>query len=196
MSGTGVSKDSVLVTQEGIPTLSVTKDTLIIDGDINITRIFNIFSNNEWILKSNQSWLSLSITTSGTLNDTATIPVTITATANTSSTSRVATIIVNLNELADSAIVKVTQAAGPSTGVIDITGIDITLYPNPVTCYLKISIPNLPTQTSIIIYDLNGIEVYSSNVSSSISEVDMTRYSPGVYIVKIISPVSGIVRGK
>jgi hypothetical protein len=84
---------------------------------------------------------------------------------------------------------KVTDA----TGVIDITESDITLYPTPVTGILTISIPNPQSQTSFSINSINGIEVYSTKITNSITTVDMSKYTSGVYIVKIKTPQSDII---
>jgi hypothetical protein len=79
------------------------------------------------------------------------------------------------------------------TGVIDNTESDIILYPTPVTGNLTISVLNPQTQTSYSIYSMNGIEVYSTIITNSITTVDMSKYASGVYIVKILSPHSEII---
>ena len=83
-----------------------------------------------------------------------------------------------------------------SMGIHSITSNNVTLYPNPVTGSLSVSITNPLSQTSIAIYNLNGTEIFSSNVTSSITEVDMSRYSAGFYLVKIISPDCGMITRK
>lgn len=172
--------------------LSVSKDTLNIDATANSQRIFSIYSNAAWTLTTSKTltWLTPS-STSG--SDTTLI--TLTATANTSSKQRIDTVIVSTNGV-KSVNVIVTQEAGPSTGIIDLTINNVTLYPNPVTDYLSVSIPNPPSQTSITIYNLNGKEVYSSNVTSSITDINMSGYPSGVYLIKIISPDNGIITRK
>jgi hypothetical protein len=42
-------------------------------------------------------------------------------------------------------------------------------------------------QTNITIYSLNGLKLYSSKIYISNSEIDMSNYPAGIYIVKIIS---------
>lgn len=79
------------------------------------------------------------------------------------------------------------------TSVSDITESDVTLYPTPVTGNLTISFLNPQSQTSFSIYSINGIEVYSTIITNSITTADMSKYASGVYIVKIISPHSDII---
>jgi uncharacterized delta-60 repeat protein len=62
---------------------------------------------------------------------------------------------------------------------------DVKLFPSPVIDKLVISFQKLLSQTNISIYSLNGIQVFSSNLKDNITEIDMSRYVPGVYLVKI-----------
>jgi uncharacterized protein (TIGR02145 family) len=80
-----------------------------------------------------------------------------------------------------------------STGVINLTSSDVTVYPNPVKDNLSVSVPDPQVQTSIQIFNLSGTEVYSSFVTNSITTVDVSGFTSGIYFIKIISPVSGVV---
>ena len=40
---------------------------------------------------------------------------------------------------------------------------------------------------------MNGIEVYSTIITNSITTADMSKYASGVYIVKIISTLGDII---
>jgi len=86
-------------------------------------------------------------------------------------------------------VMKVTDV----TGVTDITESDVTLYPTRINGNLTISLRNPLSQSSFSICSMNGIEVYSSIITNSITIVDMSKYASGVYIVKIKSPYSDII---
>jgi hypothetical protein len=82
------------------------------------------------------------------------------------------------------------------TGVIDNTGSDVTLYPIPVSANLTISFPDPQSQTSFSIYSMYGIEVYSTIITNPITTADLSKYAPGVYIVKIKSQHCDIIYRK
>ncbi len=193
VSGDGVNSKKVIVTQAaGLATLSISKDSLNIDAVSNSKRTFSIYSNEAWNLTTNQgqTWLTPNVTSG---SDSTVI--TLAYTANTSGTQRTDTVIVSANGVNPDTLI-VTQTAGSVTGLADIRSVDVTIYPNPVADNLSISIPNPPAQTSIAIYNIKGIEVYSSNITSVLTEVDMSGYSSGVYIVKIITPFNEIATKK
>jgi ligand-binding sensor domain-containing protein len=70
-----------------------------------------------------------------------------------------------------------------STGSFKDYGIEI--YPGIVKDKLSISAPDLQNNARISIFNLYGKVVYSSVITGSFSDIDMTRYISGIYIVKI-----------
>ena len=82
------------------------------------------------------------------------------------------------------------------TDVINISKSSVTLYPVPVSNILNIGYDNPPEQTSYVIYNLNGIEVYSSNISNNITTLDMSDFAPGMYIIRITSPAGSVIAKK
>lgn len=193
ISGTGVVSQKVIVTQApGKATLSVSKDTLYIAAAGKSTRNFNIYANEAWNLTTSkaQNWLTPSITLGSDTSE-----ITLTASANTNSKERNDTLTVSAFGVKTDTII-VTQAAGSVTGVIYITESDVTIYPIPVFDNLTISIPNTEDQTSLAIYNMNGVKIYSSVIINPITTIDMSMYDTGVYIVKIIMLDNGIITKK
>ena len=118
----------------------------------------------------------------------------LTATFNSGSKPRTETIIVSDNgTLSDT--VFVTQAA-TAAGVIDLSGSRVMLYLIPVTGCVTITYPDIPDQTSIFIYTMDGIEVYASQLTASMTTLDMSTIKPGVYVVKLFSPGYGLITKK
>jgi PKD repeat protein len=70
-------------------------------------------------------------------------------------------------------------------GINEVTKKEMTLYPNPTTGIVHITNAE---HTDVIVYDINGKEIYhQNNVSSSLHNIDLSAYNEGQYIVKIIS---------
>jgi hypothetical protein len=62
----------------------------------------------------------------------------------------------------------------------------LKVYPSPVTDVLKIE-----SETSILtvdLYDIRGIRLQTQFVNSECYDVDMTSFSPGIYVVKVFTP--------
>jgi hypothetical protein len=75
--------------------------------------------------------------------------------------------------------------AGIVTGVKNVSDNEVTLYPTPTTDKLIISSSGLQPQKHVDIYSVNGTKVCSVAAETSITELDMSRYEPGIYFVKI-----------
>lgn len=66
--------------------------------------------------------------------------------------------------------------------------VNISLYPNPVNEKLNIKLSNLETTgANLNIYNISGQVVYSNDVINSLTEVNTSDFSKGVYVVKIVS---------
>jgi hypothetical protein len=91
VSGTGVTAQTITVTQDGlIPVLTVSANALAIALSANSTKTFDITSNTNWIVASNQSWLTVSASI-GSGNAT----ITLTAAANLNAPPRIATVTIS-----------------------------------------------------------------------------------------------------
>jgi phosphodiesterase/alkaline phosphatase D-like protein len=76
----------------------------------------------------------------------------------------------------------VTQATGFES--IDLT--DLKIFPNPVKDNLSIDIGNLAElNVKLSIIDINGRVLYNENLKNTITTVDISNYSLGLYFVKI-----------
>lgn len=65
---------------------------------------------------------------------------------------------------------------------------EVSLYPNPSTDYVKLTIKgNDDFDLQVSLYDAIGRELLTSKVPSGVSEktIDMSTYHPGIYFVKI-----------
>ena len=72
------------------------------------------------------------------------------------------------------------------------TGLDIKLYPSPVTDLLSIE-----SETPILLlelYDISGIRLLTHSVNSECFNLDMTSFPPGLYLVKVVTPAGTYVR--
>ncbi len=64
---------------------------------------------------------------------------------------------------------------------------DVVLFPNPVKDRLTVSVSDLAEKTTITVYNLNGILMYSSELKNNVSEIDMSAYNSGMYLVKLVN---------
>ncbi len=99
ISGTGVSDILVTVIQQS-PVLSVSADTLTIAALVNSSETFDITSNIDWTLTSDQSWL-----TASKLSGTGNSPITLTAERNPANTVRTAMVTVSGSGVTDQVII-------------------------------------------------------------------------------------------
>lgn len=146
----------------------------------NSTASFNIISNINWTLSSNQSWLTLSSSSGSGLGS-----ITVTATLNPGQVSRTATVTVAGSGL--SGTITVTQAAATPTGFKEISDCGIILYPIPVIDKLNISVTEPVSKTSITLYNRSGIVIYTSASTEGIKELDMSQYASGIYYIRIVT---------
>lgn len=73
----------------------------------------------------------------------------------------------------------------------------ITLYPNPATDVLNISVPACAVGSGkIVIYTASGFEVFSSNFISELETIDVANWNSDVYIVQITDADGNLWTGK
>ena len=67
--------------------------------------------------------------------------------------------------------------------------LNVVVYPNPINTYVTILFNELSnTVVNTVLYDVTGREVYlKSQDSTSTFQVDMSLFSSGIYLLKIIS---------
>lgn len=75
----------------------------------------------------------------------------------------------------------------PSTGLIP-NELNLRVYPNPTATEINIQVNgNLQQDASIEICNVNGILVFSSNLSSNFIQIPVIKYTSGIYFIKIIN---------
>jgi hypothetical protein len=72
------------------------------------------------------------------------------------------------------------------------TGSDIKIYPSPVTDVLRIE--SEKQIFSVDLYNIRGIRLRTQLVNSECYNIDMTSFSPGIYVVKVVTPGGNFVR--
>jgi hypothetical protein len=77
---------------------------------------------------------------------------------------------------------KLTITTATAVAQVVAASVDPVLYPTPATDYVNMD--NLPSQTTISIFNLQGISVLTV-VANGSYKADVSRFSPGVYIVKL-----------
>lgn len=69
------------------------------------------------------------------------------------------------------------------TGLIELDGQEIEIYPNPVT--ENLTLRNLPLESVIRIYDLKGAEVYFGVYSEETITIDLSALERGTYMLQV-----------
>jgi streptogramin lyase len=179
----GVSK------MEEDPYITISTSLLNIPDSSNSTATFNIISNTSWNIVSNQSWLTLNKASGSNFGR-----VTVTASANQDNKERTATLTISGDGVTSKTILVIQ--AKYVTGIENISDFNIQLYPLPVKDKLIISFSQPFSQASVVIYSLDGIQIYSSKIAQSITEVNMSGFVSGFYLVRIDLMDKGILTKK
>lgn len=158
-------------------TLVVSTNTLTLAAQANSTKVFDITSNIAWTAASNQTWLSVS-SASGSGN----AKITLTATANPTPATRIATIKVSGTGVSDQ-IITVTQDAGTTTGVNEISKNPVSMFPNPVANELTIT--ELSLNSIILIFDINGKLLITKIAKSTTEKIDVSSLANGFYTINV-----------
>jgi uncharacterized delta-60 repeat protein len=169
-----------LDSKNSLPALSTSSTNIHLKAAENSSSTFDILSNIYWDVSSNQNWLSVSIG-SGSNNET----VTVTASANTGIFQRTAIVTISGSGIPSQTVVVIQASA--LTSVPEIENCIIKLWPIPVKDKLHFSFSGTNTPRSIEIFFSNGMKIYSSQLNSDNSEIDMTNFATGLYYIKLIS---------
>jgi len=79
-------------------------------------------------------------------------------------------------------------------GINSIASQKVEVYPNPVGSYLYVSCTNLLQKQTIGIYSINGKQLLITKIDSDLTTIDMGKFAPGVYIIKITTPDSVVIK--
>jgi hypothetical protein len=61
----------------------------------------------------------------------------------------------------------------------------INVFPNPVSKTVTVSIPGIQGQADIQVFDIFGRMLVQKNSSQSTTQVDVSKFAPGIYMVKV-----------
>ena len=77
---------------------------------------------------------------------------------------------------------------GVAVGVQDNLEPAMRIYPNPASEKLTLELVNIPGNSSIVsIYDLTGGLIYNKQLSSEMTEIDISAFNDGLYFIKVVS---------
>ena len=74
-----------------------------------------------------------------------------------------------------------------SSSVVDVEEInadEISIYPNPVTSVVNISVDNM---NSVSVYNAMGQLVYEQNADDDVINIDVSSWSNGLYYVNVMT---------
>jgi hypothetical protein len=138
VSGTGVTAQTITVTQTGIiPFLNVSTNTLNLDATANSTANFDISSNQAWTLQISESWLTANVN-SGTAN----AGLILTGTENDSYSTRIANVQVMVNGVVVQTIIVTQKAKQPTTNPKPNWTAITTEFQYTMTFVAKVSLQN------------------------------------------------------
>ncbi len=166
--------DDIVPGNISVSVLNVSSNSLSIAAQTNSTKTFDVVSNINWTVSSDQLWLNPN-NSGGSGNGT----ITLTATANPTIASRTAIITVSGTGVNNQTIT-VTQEGG-TTGIIDISADKFSIHPNPISAILYIN-----TQLDIkycSIFDMTGKLVFYGKINDS--QIHVNNLILGIYTLRI-----------
>lgn len=165
--------------------LSLSDTSLFVDIATGNATHFNIVSNTEWNISTDQPWLSFG-KTSGSENG----MITLTAETNPNSTARTATITVAGTGITSQTI-RVTQAVNTMTGTTVMGKETIRLYPNPVSDFLFI---DGAAHIEARIYTIQGTLLLTKTLENDHETIDFSTMQSGLYLVKVGDKTSKVMK--
>jgi cyclomaltodextrinase / maltogenic alpha-amylase / neopullulanase len=184
-----VNMDNIILREHIELYLAVSTNSFIIEAAANSQKTFTITSNTNWLLTSDQTWLTIS-RDKGSNNAT----ITLTALANPTTAPRTATVEVSgafSGTVLTPKTITVTQDGMPITEFPDIVNADIKLYPNPANNFLFIE--GLTQHAVITISDLNGEMLINTGILNN--QINISNLTKGIYFIKIVDK-SGVITKK
>jgi hypothetical protein len=155
--------------------LSVSTNALTIAHPANSSKTFDIDSNTDWNVTSDQIWLSV-----GTPGGSGNATITITAQANPTAIIRTANVTVSGTGVATQTIT-VTQDALPA-GIPGAANPTIRIYPSPANKLLFIE--GMTKNATVSIFSLSGEMVLNKVLRNN--QLDVSDLSKGIYIIRVL----------
>jgi len=156
--------------------LSVSASSFDLAADEGSNASVDITANVKWYVDCDQDWLSLSVP-SGNGDGS----LTFTATENTETTDRSATVTITGYWL-DPVSVTITQA-GSTIGIKGFTNQTLSVFPNPVSDFFTVNTGMVDARISV--YDARGVLVLSMLAEGPEAELDARGLSNGLYFIKV-----------
>jgi len=188
----GDGKISSLPLSVEIPIITPSVNSILVSATPSSSSSINIISNTTWITSSNQSWLTVSQSTSSGNGS-----ITISATNNPTNVTRTATI--TIQTASSSQTITVTQGAGTGTAVEGVSNVNLRIYPNPAKDHITISFDNYASMSGYTVKIANSVgqTVYTSAINQQTSFIDLSSWSGiGVYIINIIDASSTVIESR
>ncbi|MCD4833807.1 MAG: T9SS type A sorting domain-containing protein [Bacteroidales bacterium] len=76
-----------------------------------------------------------------------------------------------------------TIASG--TGIDDVLGNNLSIYPNPTNGIIIISIENLDSEMNLVITDITGKTIINKILQNTNTEIDLSNYAKGIYFIQL-----------
>lgn len=154
--------------------LNISKYAASIAAAPNSTQTFDIQSNVNWTITSNQSWLTASVA-----NGSGNATITLTAEQNTTSSIRTANVLVSAPGLVPQNLI-VTQELG-TTAVSNIQNPLIKIYPNPAKDMILID--GFSANAVVSLYDVTGKLLFTQVLNQK--QLDISFLKNGIYLLRI-----------
>jgi hypothetical protein len=193
----GLPADTVTVTQEGAePVLMLFSADFSVMNPTNMsigatggsTAAFWVIANGDIDVSSTESWLAVNVTPSfwpGWYY------VDLTAEENPTDAARESIVTVSLEGLL-SMDITITQGAGsPTLSDENIIGPSF-VYPNPSSDKLVVNIPGESAEITLL--TARGEKIMVVESGSSVAEINIAHFSPGIYLLQIALPGKVIVK--
>jgi len=177
VTATGLTDQSIAVTQDANIMLVVLPSELTIDAPEVSTATFDIVSNTSWSISIDESWL-----TANTLTGSNDATITLTAQENPDNSTREAMVTISADGAADQTIA-VTQAANPIETISAGHYNEESVYPNPASGILYIELVEVPA--TIRMYTLENKRLITFEAENSLSEIDIKNLPEGIYVLQI-----------
>lgn len=182
ISGNDFESKTLFVVQEpGQPMLSVSNSALSISYEEGSIVKFTINSNTDWNIISDQDWLKAD-TLSGANNAT----ISLIADVNPTTNPRFGIITISAIGVESRSIIVIQAASIVSELKADIQKPEIGIFPNPTSDKIFLTCNKLnSTDITYVLSSLDGKMMRANQVYDDITELDVSAFEPGIYILKI-----------
>jgi len=173
ITGDNLAPVNIAVMQDAsIPILNLSTNNVLLKAN---TGNINIQSNINWIIVSNQAWLTTDVT-SGSRDAT----ITLVAQRNNTSSIRAASLIISGVGVLPQAVTVIQDI---DTGVDEASQNPTFIFPNAVSSEIKVN--NLTENALVWVYDINGCLLGSKESDSSNITLHIDNLIKGIYIIRV-----------